>query len=290
MVKKATIAALLILLALCIAACNGISQSAESTASGDDPGSSTTQTQEQTTTTSSGEETTVDTTEQTGADTTEGSVAETTVATEPEHSPLYIEGLAVEDVIRYFNEVCLDAEFINGGDASLLQKWTAPIGYMLNGSATDEDLETLNGFVAWLNTIEGFPGMRQTQVLAEASMQIHFCTDSDMVSLLGENFTYMDAGVTFWYDRNEIYNAIVCYRTDLNQTVRNSVILEEIYNGLGPVQDTDLRQDSIIYSGYSEPQSLTQVDELLLKLLYHPQLQCGMNAAECEAVIRRLYY
>ena len=89
---------------------------------------------------------------------------------------------------------------------------------------------------------------------------------------------------------NQIYDAIICCRTDLNQVVRNSVILEEIYNGLGPVQDTVLREDSIIYSYYSEPQSLTEVDELILKLLYHPDIVCGMDATDCEAVIRQLYY
>jgi hypothetical protein len=30
------------------------------------------------------------------------------------------------------------------------------------------------------------------------------------------------------------------------------VILEEVYNGLGPVQDTALRPDSLIYSDFSE--------------------------------------
>lgn len=29
---------------------------------------------------------------------------------------------------------------------------------------------------------------------------------------------------------------------------------------------------------------------LVLGLLYHPQIQCGMDAAACEAVIRSLYY
>ena len=56
------------------------------------------------------------------------------------------------------------------------------------------------------------------------------------------------------------------------------------------VQDTFLRTDSIIYGGYSEPQALTAVDELLLRLLYHPNIRPGMNAQECEAVIRSLYY
>ena len=96
--------------------------------------------------------------------------------------------------------------------------------------------------------------------------------------------------MTFWYIDDVIYKAIICYRSDIPQYTRNSVILEEIYNGLGPVQDTDLREDSIIFSGFSEPQSLTEIDRLILQLLYHPQMQCGMDAAQCEAVIRQLYY
>jgi hypothetical protein len=97
--------------------------------------------------------------------------------------------------------------------------------------------------------------------------------------------------VTFWYNgKNEIYEGIIGYRTDLSQEVRNSVVLEEIYNGLGPIQDTDLREDSIIYSGYSIPQSLTEVDKLILKILYHPEIKCGMNTAQCEEVIRKIYY
>ena len=89
---------------------------------------------------------------------------------------------------------------------------------------------------------------------------------------------------------NEIYDAIICCRTDLDQDLRNAVILEEMYNGLGPIQDTDLRVDSVIYSGYSEPQRLTQMDELILRLLYHPQMECGMDAQQCADVIRQLYY
>ena len=83
---------------------------------------------------------------------------------------------------------------------------------------------------------------------------------------------------------------MICIRTDIDQQVRNSVIMEEIYNGLGPVQDTSLRKDSIIYSGFSQPQWLTAVDELIVKLLYHPDIKCGMDAAACESVIRSVYY
>ena len=39
------------------------------------------------------------------------------------HSDLYIPDIPVEDVILYFNEVCLDAEFTHSGDPSRIQKW-----------------------------------------------------------------------------------------------------------------------------------------------------------------------
>ena len=226
---------------------------------------------------------------ETSAATTVPTVAETTMATEPAHSPLLIEGLDVEDVIRYFNEVCLDAEILNSGNANLLQKWITPIYYRLNGDPTEADIRVVTEFAAWLNTVEGFPGMVEAQAPGEVNMQIHFCTQEDMLALMGPGFADMDGAVTYWYRDNAIYDAIICCRTDLSQQLRNSVILEEIYNGLGPIQDTVLRPDSIIYSEYAEPQELTEVDALVLKLLYHPQLQCGMNAEECETVLRQLY-
>ena len=213
-----------------------------------------------------------------------------TPVTDPEHSPLYLPDFTVEEIITYFNEVCLDAEVNNGGNPTVLQKWTVPIRYRLFGNYTDEDLAVLTGFEAWLNTIEGFPGFRQAQEGESFNLRIYFCLQSEMPSRMGDWATGLDGAVTFWYNANEIYDATICYRTDVDQEVRNSVILEEIYNGLGPVQDTGRRSDSIIYAGYSTPQSLTAVDELLLQLLYRPELVCGMDAAQCEAVIRQLYY
>ena len=226
--------------------------------------------------------------ETTEAETVPETTAESTI---PEHSPLYIPGVSVEDVILYFNEVSLDAEFTDSGNPSLLQKWTSPIQYTLNGTYTEEDYAVLTAFTQWLNTLEGFPGISETQDIGAANLNIYFRDYPSFLNLMGDNYAGCDGGVTFWYNgNNEIYQATIGYVTEIDQQVRNSVILEEIYNGLGPVQDTNLRQDSLIYSGYSIPQELTEIDELLLKLLYHPDMKCGMNAGECEAVIRNLYY
>ena len=237
------------------------------------------------------EVTTEPTTEPTTAPTAEPTTEPATEATLPEHSSLYIPDLSVEDVILYFNEVCLDAEFNDGGNPKVIQKWGSPIGYLIQGDATEADLEVLEGFVAWLNEMEGFPGLYPVEELFLADLQIHFCSYHDMLDIMGDQFAGCDGCVTFWYGgNNEIYDATICYVNTIDQYIRNSVILEEIYNGLGPVQDTWLREDSLIYAGYSEPQALTEIDELILKLLYHPDMKPGMTQAEAETVIRELYY
>lgn len=210
--------------------------------------------------------------------------------TEGPHSPLYLSELPVEDVIDFFNEVCLSAEYVNSGDPSVVQKWTGPLIYQVHGDATDEDLMTVACFTEELNRVHGFPGIREARYPEEATLDIHFCSQQEFLDLMGDNFYGADGGVTFWYEEDEIYYAIIGIRTDLDQELRNSVILEELYNGLGPVQDTVHRSDSIIYSGFSQPQELTPVDWLILELLYHPDMKCSMTRQQCEAVIRGLYY
>ncbi len=208
------------------------------------------------------------------------------------HSPLYLENVPVEDVILYFNEVCLDAEYVETGTPELVQKWVAPITYYVHGNPTDEDLRVLNDLVAQLNAIDHFPGMIAAQEPSDALLPIYFCPTEEMHDRMAFSAQEdLDGAVTYWYnDIQQITNAIICIRTDLDQQVRNSVIAEEIYNGLGPIQDTVLREDSIVYQYGSEILELSEMDILILKLLYHPQIQCGMTAVQCESIIRQLYY
>ena len=210
--------------------------------------------------------------------------------TAPLHSDLYLEGLSADALILYFEEVCLEAEIVNSGDPAKVQKWAEPILYQIQGTPTGEDLEQILRFAQWLSTVEGFPGIREAAPEEAPNLTVHFCGPDRMAELLGDWTRGCDGGVTFWYEENKIWSATVCIRTDIAQQVRSSVILEELYNGLGPVQDTELRPDSLIWSGYSEPQWMTAEDMLILRLLYHPTLEPGMDREGCAEAIRALYY
>ncbi len=208
------------------------------------------------------------------------------------HSELYIQGISVEEMIIYFNEVCLDSELSEGGDDSLVQKWCTPLEYKVHGDYTSEDIRILHELSGQLNDIEGFPGIYPAEE-GMPNLNIYFCDQDELNDRMGTIATtdVLDGAVTFWFnENNEIIESIICIRSDLGQHLRNSVILEEMYNGLGPIQDTALRSDSVIYQEFATPQYMTETDLVLLKLLYDPRIRCGMDAADCEEIIRHLYY
>ena len=210
------------------------------------------------------------------------------------HSEFYIEGYTVEDVIRYFNEIVLATEYSTGdGNVSLVQRWEETIYYSIEGEARASDLVILEDLFEQLNKIEGFPKIVKASEETGVNLCFYFggreAFDERFVEFLqGE---YADGANRYWYDTdmNNIYEGDIGYCTDMPDEVRKSVLLEEVMNCLG-VGDSISREDSIVYQYGSEVEELSDMDWLIVKLMYHPQMRCGMDASQCEAVIRTLYY
>lgn len=201
--------------------------------------------------------------------------------------------LPIDEVINYFCEVVLQTEYSDGvGDATLVQKWTDRICYRIYGEATEQDKRILTEFFQQLNEIDGFPGIVPAGENDLTDLALYFYDYENFNRNFGEflNYEMADGAVQYWYytDTNVIYDARIGYRTDIDQYTRNSVLLEEVFNGLG-ITDTVLREDSIAYQGFSQPQELSEIDWLMIKLLYHPEMKAGMNREECVKVIRKIY-
>ena len=214
--------------------------------------------------------------------------------TQPEHTALYVSGVSQEDMILYFNEVVLNVEYADGaGDTTLVQKWTDPIRFRICGDPTDEDRAVLADLFAQLNEIPGFPGIYEAQEGETPNLTLYFQSkedfERDFASVIG--WEEADGAMQFSYyiATNVIFEGRIGYRTDISQQLRNSVLVEEVINLLG-ISDTVLRSDSIVYQYGSDATGLSDVDWAILKLLYDPEIQCGMNAEECREVLERLYY
>jgi len=229
----------------------------------------------------------------TAAEETE-TVPMTTAPTVPPHSDLYHPDYTTEQIQEYFEEVILHVEYSSGtGDATLVQKWLSPIGYRIYGSPTDEDLRVLNDLFARLNQIPGFPGFYTAEAEGLEQLRISFLEPDTFRASYSPvvNGEEANGATEFWYytGTNEIYSARIGYRTDIDQSIRNSVLIEEIINTLG-VSDTVLREDSITYQYSDFNTALSDVDWILLNLLYHPEIRCGMDADACADVLQRLYH
>lgn len=218
----------------------------------------------------------------------------TTEAEMPLHSELYLPDCSAEQLMTYFEEVVLHVEYGTGeGDASLVQKWLTPIRFRIYGDPTEEDLSVLTDLFAQLNQIPGFPGFCPAETEGTENLRISFLDPVSFRDSFSGSVNGEDAwGATeYWYytDNNEIYTARIGYRTDIDQNTRNSILVEEIVNMLG-LADTVLRTDSVVYQHSNENVALSDVDWVILNLLYEPAVCCGMNREECFSVLMERYY
>ena len=69
---------------------------------------------------------------------------------------------------------------------------------------------------------------------------------------------------------------------------RRSVLIEELYQVMGILNDSYDYPESIIYQFYTDAQWPCTLDWAIMELLYHPDMRCGMNESACMAVIDSL--
>lgn len=206
------------------------------------------------------------------------------------HCSFYSENYSVEDVITYFSEVVLDTEYSSGeGNYTLVQKWDGPIYYTMDGHS-EEDRLVLEELFEKLNQIDGFPGIYEADGFV--NLKIGFYNDKDFYREMGHIVSgSADGAVQYWYDTemNYIYDGRIGYRKAMDDDVRVSVLKEEVINLLG-ITDTDIREDSITYQYSSTNNDLSEMDWIILKILYNSEIKTSMNALECSEIIRKIYY
>lgn len=213
-----------------------------------------------------------------------------------EHSDLYIEGLPVEDVVTYFNEIATEPEYHFGdADPNLVRKWEGMIIYELQGNFTEDDEAFVEEIFAELASVDGFPRIVRYNDDIERwriNFTINFCTGDEFYETTNNTSTIEESDgfvIYSYYDNNIIYQTTIAINEDLVGDLRQSVICEEIFNGLG-FSDTYVREDSICYAYASTATSFTEIDSLLIAIMYNESIRPGYTAEECASAIREIYY
>ncbi len=213
--------------------------------------------------------------------------------TEPPHSPYYLPYYLPEDVVFWFQEVALAGEFPEDPEDMAnyqVKRWENEIRYQIVGAPTEEDLVTVRDFWDRMGQIKGFPPVTETDCAEDANYVIHFYTHQDMMESDETIDNATNGFVRVWWNGNlELESAMVYICTEDEQHYRNRVIRHELYQSLGMLQDT-IREDSMIYQMTLEADDYSELDMLLMQLLYHEDIAVGMGIEECTQVIEALYY
>ena len=95
----------------------------------------------------------------------------------------------------------------------------------------------------------------------------------------------------FFYSNYCLYDAEIGIANDVTtQEDRNHIVMEEIVGGIGLGNDHYVYSDSIIYQPWSNAQQLSEVDWLMLNMVYSPVVKPGMSYEQVRGLLLPLIY
>lgn len=187
------------------------------------------------------------------------------------------------EAIAYFEDVAFGPEF--GGGPREIRKWTHDVRIVVHGDPTDEDLVTLYDVIADLNAIIGIIVI--DIVAVDGNFDLHFARESEFAGI-EPNYVPVNMGFfwVWWDGGGNITDArVLVSTTGLTQAERNHIIREEVTQSLGLMSDSFTYEDSMFYQGWTETQEYSVFDEMLIEMLYLPEIAPQMTIEEARTVI-----
>lgn len=181
---------------------------------------------------------------------------------------------ALQTALELCSTCAFAAEY--GGEHSLM-RWDGPIRIYLDGQPSAADRQTLADFILQLcYRVPTMPNVTIVDAPAAANVTIWY----GPLNAMGQHVTNYQAGnwgyFTYWYSRGRIVQAEIGIATDVTtQRDRNHLLQEELVGALGLTNDHDVFSDSILYQPWTTTQQLSEVDWLMLNMLYHPDVTPG---------------
>lgn len=195
---------------------------------------------------------------------------------------------ARRQALALFGVCGVSAEY---GDArDVVVRWDGPIRVYVDGNLTRQDEKVLDDFLLELAIrVPEMPPIYRVYDESCANMSIHFCRTSRFGSYLTVYDTGLIGCFTFYYENNRINRAVVCIGTDTSQRDRTSTLLEEITGALGLSNDHTLYTDSILHNDYNTATKLSEVDWMMLNILYSSHVKPGYTYDEVVNAINAFY-
>ena len=188
-----------------------------------------------------------------------------------------------DDLIDYFNEVVIDDYYI--------ERWEQPLYIKVLGDYTKEDYSTLSNLVDSIDSLGVMPGISiETE---KSNCTIEFASLNELMTYYGNKYDcYYEEGDWWGIDlqtsKYGIYSGHFGIANDVTtQEQRNYMILMTVTCAIGLQYCSDKYPDSICYTKWTNAQSLSNLDFIIIRMLYLDTLHSGMEEDEADDILRR---
>ena len=192
------------------------------------------------------------------------------------------------EIIEYFQSIALGFEY---GDASeITRRWEEDINLYLGGNITNENLIEINRIIDEINeliTIDISLNIVNDSINSNhylyigSSQEYNKIFPDNIVNQIGSFWTYFDSNNLFFYCRAFV-------DSNVSSIQQKHLIREELTQSLGLAKDSYTYPESIFQQRSTLTTEYAKIDRDLIRLLYHPQMSAGLDAAEVENVIRKI--
>ena len=179
---------------------------------------------------------------------------------------------------------------VNGvnGQGTLLTRWEDTIKIHVSGSPSQSDLSELDEFIMECAThCPNMPNIRLVDSENQANVTIWY-GPLDQLQYHSEYYVEGNWGFfSYWYNgQYQMSRGEIVIATDVNTTdSKNHLLREELMGVFGLTNDQSVYSDSILYTEWTTTQELSDVDWLMLNMLYDPDLAAGMSAREARGIL-----
>ena len=177
-------------------------------------------------------------------------------------------------------------------DRGMLIRWTEPATVCADGSPSKTDLQQLDDFLMQLSfRVPEMPPLRRVEDPAEADIVIHYLRLSE-IKEREERYVEGNWGFqTYTYHANgQIFSAEIWIARDkTGQAGRNHLMKEGLVSVLGLTDMHEVYTDSIISRGWSTRQELSDVDWLMLNMLYSAHVFPGWTREQTRDALAAFY-
>lgn len=202
-------------------------------------------------------------------------------------------GYTKQQIIDYYLEVGVGSMY---GDKGQSVKWGVPIRYFIKGSPTQADTERVETIIAALNGVPNCPGISKAESESEATLIINF-EPLEVVNEAFAEYLKLDPGDGIngftYLSENPMASCKVYISSEATQTLRDFIILTNLFSSMGLFNSSTKYADSVFYRGeMSEGQTLpawpSTLDWALVQLAFSDIVRAGMGASTARSVVQNL--